>query len=137
MLLVVFFSAPALRRDAFVGFARLAPLLISLLLAAGIYLSLLRLPALHDLWTTGYGRVLIVKLSLVGLVLLWGAFHHFVVEPRVAVPTVQHRARGSLAGEMTVGLAVLLVAAFLVNSKPPARSSPAPPQAAGLSAVRR
>jgi len=134
MLLAVFLTAPALRGDAFVRFARFAPVLIALLLAAGIYLSVLRLPQLSDLWTTGYGHVLIVKLALVALVLLWGAVHHFVVEPRVRVPDVQRRVRPSLAGEMTVGLAVLLVAAFLVNSKPPARTTPQPPQA---SAARR
>jgi len=127
--LVVFLTVPALRRPAFVRFARIAPVLIGLLLAAGIYLSVLRLPALSDLWTTGYGHVLIVKLSLVGLALAWGGFHHFVVEPRLGRPGVAGRVRGSLAGEMTVGLAVLLVAAFLVNSKPPARPTAPPAQA--------
>ncbi len=125
MLLVAFLTVPSLRREAFMRFARLAPAFIALLLAAGIYLSVLRLPELSDLWTTGYGRVLIVKLSLVGLVLAWGGVHHFVVEPRLGRPGVAGRVRGSLAGEMTVGLAVLLVAAFLVNSKPPPRQ-PAP-----------
>lgn len=129
MLLVAFFTVPGLRRDAFMRFARLAPAMIALLLAAGIYLSVLRLPRLSDLWTTGYGHVLIVKLSLVGLVLAWGGFHHFVVEPRLGRPGVANRVRSSLAGELTVGLAVLLVAAFLVNSKPPARPVPNPTQA--------
>jgi copper transport protein len=137
MLLVVFVTAPALRRDAFVRFARIAPILIALLLAAGIYLSVLRLPTLADLWTSGYGQVLLVKLSLVALVLAWGAFHHFVAEPRIGRPGVQGRLRGSLAGELTVGLAVLLVAAFLVNSKPPARPSPARTQAIGASIPAR
>jgi putative copper export protein len=45
------------------------------------------------------------------------------------LPAVQQRVRPSLAGEMAVGLAVLLVAAFLVNSKPPSRTVPQPPQA--------
>jgi copper transport protein len=131
MLLVVFFTAPPLRRDAFVGFARLAPFLIALLLAAGVYLSILRLPALDDLWASGYGHVLIVKLSLVGLVLAWGGFHHFAVGPRLGRPSVDRRVRGSLAGEAAVGLAVLLVAAFLVNSKPPARPATTSTQAIG------
>ena len=135
MLLAVFLTAPALRQKAFVAFARLAPVLIALLLAAGIYLSLLRLPTVSDLWTTGYGHVLIVKLSLVAVALAWGGFHHFVVEPRLARPGVAGRVRGSLAGETAVGLAVLLVAAFLVNSKPPARPTPAGSEAA-RSAVR-
>jgi len=137
MLLVVFLTAPVLRRQAFVEFARIAPLLIGLLLAAGIYLSVLRLPALHDLWSSGYGHVLLVKLALVALALAWGGVHHFLVEPRLGRPDVQSRVRGSLAGEMAVGLAVLLVAAFLVNSKPPTRPAPTPRQAAGALSERR
>jgi copper transport protein len=136
MLLGVFLTAPALRQQSFVRFARLAPALIALLLAAGIYLSVLRLPELDDLWTTGYGHVLIVKLSLVALALAWGGFHHFVVEPRLGRPHVAGRVRGSLAGETAVGLAVLLVAAFLVNSKPPAHPAPSPTSAAASSTQR-
>jgi copper transport protein len=137
MLLVVFLTAPTLRREAFVRFAQLAPLLIGLLLAAGIYLSVLRLPALSDLWTSGYGHVLIVKLSLVALALAWGGLHHFIVEPRLGRPGLAGRVRGSLAGEMTVGLAVLLVAAFLVNSKPPARPAPSPARALAATQAKR
>jgi copper transport protein len=135
MLLAVFLTAPALRQHAFVRFARLAPVLIALLLAAGIYLSVLRLPELDDLWTTGYGHVLIVKLALVAVALGWGAFHHFVVEPRLGRPRVAGRVRGSLAGETAVGLAVLLVAAFLVNSRPPPRPTQPAQSAAAASAA--
>ena len=131
MLLAVFFTAPALRRTRSSGSRGSRRCWSRLLVAAGIYLSILRLPALHDLWTTGYGHVLIVKLSLVALVLAWGGFHHFVVEPRLGRPGVQRRVRGSLAGETAVGLAVLLVAAFLVNSRPPARPVPSSTQAIG------
>jgi copper transport protein len=120
MLLVVFRTAPDLRRTAFVRFARIAPALIALLLAAGIYLSFLRLPRVSDLWETGYGQVLIVKLSLVALALLWGALHHFVVEPRLDRPGVLARLPRSLVGETAVGMAVLLLAAVLVNTSPPA-----------------
>jgi copper transport protein len=137
MLLVVFLTAPDLRRRAFVRFARLAPVLIALLLAAGIYLSVLRLPEASDLWTTGYGQVLIVKLALVLLVLAWGAFHHFVVEPRIDRPALQGRVSGSLAGEAAIGMAVLLAAAFLVNARPPPKPTPGPTQAAGAGLARR
>ena len=40
--------------------------------------------AFSDLWTHDYGQVLLVKIALVALVLAWGAFHHFVVRPRLA-----------------------------------------------------
>jgi putative copper export protein len=120
MLLVVLVTTRELGRAAFAGFARLAPVLIALLVAAGVYLSFLRLPELADLWATSYGQILMVKLGLVALALTWGAVHHFVVEPRLDRPGVLSRLPRSIAGEAAVGMAVLLVAAILVNSSPPA-----------------
>lgn len=119
MLLVVLVTARELGRAAFAGFARLAPVLIAMLVAAGVYLSFLRLPELADLWTTSYGQLLMVKLGLVALALTWGAVHHFVVEPRLDRPGVLLRLPRSIAGEAAVGMAVLLVAALLVNTAPP------------------
>jgi copper transport protein len=119
MLLVACVTARELSRRAFVGFARLAPVLIAMLVAAGAYLSFLRLPELADLWTTSYGQVLLVKLGLVAVALTWGAVHHFVVEPRLDRPGVVSRLPRSLAGEAAVGMAVLLLAAILVNTAPP------------------
>jgi copper transport protein len=114
--------ARELRRDAFLRFSRLATLLIAALLGAGIYLSFVRLPAVSDLWTEGYGRVLLVKIALVGVALMWGAFHHFVARPAL----VQEDASGwsarlgrTLVGEASVAMAILLLAAMLVDARPP------------------
>jgi putative copper export protein len=74
MAVLLWTGAPELRRAAFVRFSRLATVLIALVLGAGVYLSIVRLPHLADLWSTGYGRVLLVKIGLVCLALLWGAF---------------------------------------------------------------
>jgi copper transport protein len=117
---VVWPLEPELRRRAFLRFSKLATLLIVVLLAAGTYLSILRLPHLSDLWTQGYGHVLLVKLGLVSLALLWGAAHHFLVRPRLerGAPLLAGLPR-SLAGESAVGMAILLAAAVLVDSKPP------------------
>jgi putative copper export protein len=106
----------------------MATVLIALVLAAGIYLSIVRLPHLHDLWTEGYGQVLLVKIGLVCFALLWGAFHHFVVRPALerADSGFLTRIGGSLVGESLVGVAVLLVAAILVDSKPPPRPVESP-----------
>jgi copper transport protein len=111
---------PELRRRSFLRFSKLATVLIVVLLAAGTYLSILRLPHVSDLWTAGYGRVLLVKLGLVALALLWGAAHHFLVRPRLerGAPLFAGLPR-SLIGESAVGIAILLVAAVLVDSKPP------------------
>jgi copper transport protein len=117
---VVWPLEPALRRRAFLRFSKLATLLIVVLLAAGTYLSILRLPHLSDLWSERYGQVLLVKLGLVSLALLWGAAHHFLVRPRLerGAPLFAGLPR-SLAGESAVGMAILLAAAVLVDSKPP------------------
>jgi copper transport protein len=130
LALVAWPLAPELRREAFLRYARLAPVLIALLLAAGIYLSILRLPHVSDLWTEGYGRVLLVKLSLVSVALTWGGLHHMFGRPLVerGHPIVGKLSR-SLLGEASVGMAVLLAAAVLVDSKPPPQPAPQPTQA--------
>jgi copper transport protein len=121
LAVVVLPLAPELRRRAFLRFSTFATTLIALLLAAGIYLSVLRLPHVHDLWTAGYGHVLLVKLALVALALTWGALHRVFVVPRVAEGSdgVLTRVSRSVLGESFAGMAVLLVAAVLVDSKPP------------------
>jgi copper transport protein len=125
--LVVWPLAPELRRRAFLGFSRLATVLIGTLLLAGLYLSILRLPDLRDLWQTGYGHVLLVKLALVAVALAWGGAHKFLAAPRVSATS--GRLRRSLLGESLVGIAVLLAAAVLVDSQPPAQPPVQPPRA--------
>jgi copper transport protein len=119
LVLCVWPVAPELRRSAFLGFSRLATVLVAVLLLAGTYLGIARLPAAPDLWETTYGRTLLVKLALVGLALTWGAVHHFLVRPRLERGAPVPGLRRSLLGESTVAVAVLLVAAVLVNSPPP------------------
>ena len=122
LLAVVWPAAPALRGGAFLRFSRYATVLVAALLAAGIYLSVLRLPRLADLWEASYGQVLLVKLALVAAALAWGGAHHFLVRPRLERPgsdRLAARLSRSLAGESAVAMAILLVAAILVDSKPP------------------
>jgi copper transport protein len=137
LVAVVWPAAPERRREAFLRFSRLATVLVALLLAAGTYLSVLRLPHVHDLWGSGYGRVLLVKLGLVAVALLWGAVHRFVAKPLVErgpSSLLLVRLPRSLLGESVVGMTVLLAAAVLVDSKPPPPSPPpAVPSASNVS----
>jgi copper transport protein len=103
-------------------FSRFATWLVALVVAAGTYLAIVRLPAVHDLWRTGYGHVLLVKLALVVVVLAWGGVHKLFPRARVL---------RSVTGEMAVGVAVLLAAAVLTDSKPP---QPGPSSASSRSA---
>ena len=130
LALVVWPLAPALRRTAFLRFSRLATVLVGVLVVAGTYLSILRLPTVSDLWTSSYGRTLLIKLAIVCVALCWGALHHFVVRPRLERGETPGGLRRSLLGESTIAVAVLLVAAVLVNSAPPPRAAAGPTQAA-------
>jgi copper transport protein len=125
---VVWPAAPELRREVFLRFSQLAGALVGLLVLAGVYLAYVRLPEASDLWQERYGQVLLLKSGLVGLALAWGALHHFVVRPALL------RGRGagsrtisrSLVGESAVAMAVLLLAAVLVNANPPGRPAKQP-----------
>jgi copper transport protein len=113
-----------LRRTAFWRFSEIAGPLVAIVVAAGVYMTYERFPALDDLWSVHYGRLLLIKLGLVSFALGWGAFHHFVVRPRLDRPAVASRLSRSLLGEAAVALTILLLAAILVDSKPPEKSPP-------------
>jgi hypothetical protein len=66
----------------------------------------------------------------VELALAWGAVHQFLVLPRITQEGVAGRVARSLLGESAVAMAILLAAAVLVDSKPPARPVPQAPAAA-------
>ena len=76
--------------------------------------------------------MLLVKLSLVGIALSWGAAHKFLVAPLLERGGPSPRVGRSLLGESAVGMAILLAAAILVDSKPPPQPAPAPVQAASV-----
>ena len=119
LVVVVWPLLPDARRPSLLAFSRLATVCVGVLLLAGVYLSILRLPQLSDLWTTGYGQVLLVKISLVALAFAWGGLHRLIAVPAVARGGTLPRLRASLLGESMVGMIVLLVAAILVNANPP------------------
>jgi copper transport protein len=119
LVIVVWPLVPEERRRALLGFSRLATVCVGVLLLAGVYLAILRLPQLNDLWTTHYGQILLVKIALVALAFAWGGLHKVLVVPKVASGGVVPRLRASLIGESMVGMSVLLAAAILVNANPP------------------
>src|SRR6185503_6128866 len=77
------------------------------------------LPELDDLWTTSYGKTLLVKIGLVLVALSWGGMHHMIVRPRLERGDRVHGVGASLLAESSVAIVVLLAAAVLVNGAPP------------------
>ena len=64
--------APELRRTAFLGFSRIATILVAVLVLAGTYLSISRLSSVGELWSTTYGQALLAKLAIVCVALALG-----------------------------------------------------------------
>jgi copper transport protein len=119
LAIVVWPLAPHLRRAAFLRFSRIAVVLVGVLVVAGTVVAIERLPAVADLWETSYGRTMLVKIGLVLVALAWGGVHHTFVRPRLERGDAPRGVGRSLIGESTVAMAVLLVAAVLVNGSPP------------------
>lgn len=115
------------------AFSVLAVGAVGLLTISGLYLAQLHLGSLDQLLSTLYGRILLAKLCVVGLMVGLGGYHQFIVHPRIvasldlsgrsANPNGQ-RFRQTLRIEALLGLLALLLASFLGTTSPP--SSPPP-----------
>jgi len=80
----------------------------------GVLNVLFQLNALPDVWTTGYGRALMLKLALLAGVAALGFYNWRRVLPALGDDPGTHRLRRSARAELGLGLVVLLVTAVLV-----------------------
>jgi copper transport protein len=71
-------------------FGRVALPAAVIVVAAGLVNALIDLGRVSALWRTGYGRVLMIKLALVGLLLLASYLHAFVFRPQSTQPGDGH-----------------------------------------------
>jgi copper transport protein len=96
-------------------FARTATIGLAVVVATGVLRAAAELTTLSDLWTTDFGRLLLLKTGLVGIVAMLGAVNHFRHVPRGSVSAVRRN------GTFEVGLAslALLATAALVDLAPP------------------
>lgn len=82
--------------------------------ATGIVSALFHLTAVPDLWETGYGRALVLKLVLLGATAALGFYHWRTVTPRLGDEPGALRFRRSARAEVALGAAVVLATAVLV-----------------------
>lgn len=80
----------------------------------GVVNALLHLSAASQLWSTGYGRTLALKLLLLLVVAAAGAFNWRRVRPSLADEQGASRLRRSAAAELGAGVLVVLATAVLV-----------------------
>lgn len=100
-------------------FSMLASFMVAILLASGVYGSLLHVPTLYSLTHTAYGQVLLAKIALTVICLLLGGLS-FLRGQRADKPL-----NAGVWTEFGVGLAALVLAAVLANL-PTAAASPGP-----------
>ncbi|HEX5831022.1 MAG TPA: CopD family protein [Gemmatimonadaceae bacterium] len=94
--------------------------------ASGLIAATLHLGGISELWTSAYGRTLLVKLLCLGVVLAAGALNWRRVRPALGQgPHAAARLRRSATVELVAGAAVLAVTAVLVALPPPAEEAAA------------
>ena len=109
-------------------FSRLAAVAVGILVVTGVYSALVHVGSLPALTVTPYGRTLLVKLLFVILAVALGAYHRFVMRPRLEGPQpaddAPRRFLRSVAVEAVLGAGILLAVALLTITPPAAVTMP-------------
>lgn len=101
------------------SFHRSAVVCVSIVLLTALAGAWLRLSSLSDLWTTGYGFVLLVKLLLVLVLLAFGWFHWRTAVIPDWTDDTRFRFRRSAALELVVGACIIAATAVLITTALP------------------
>ncbi len=119
LAVVVWPLAPHARRAAFLRFSRIAVFLVAVIVVAGTYLAIVRLPGALGPVDDRLRAALLLKIGdrVRRARMGWDSSH---VRAAAALRGDSPRGvRRSLLGESSVAVAVLLIAAILVNGSPP------------------
>lgn len=87
--------------------------------ATGTFSAWLHLHRVSDLWTSGYGRLLAIKLLLFAAVLAFGAWNWRRATPKLRATADSGMIARSIRGELMMAALVILVTAWFVASSPP------------------
>jgi copper transport protein len=97
-------------------FSNLALASVLVLVATGVIRAFSELGSVGQLWSTGYGRVLLVKTALLGVLVALGWLNRYRLVPRLSVGAL----RRSVAFELLL-FAGLVAAVALLTDLPPGR----------------
>lgn len=93
---------------------------VAVLGATGLFSAWIQLESWSALWQSGYGRTLLVKLGVLGLMVGTGAFNWLRVRPALGDAEGTRLIRRTSSIEIAIGVIVLLVTAVLVATATPA-----------------
>ncbi len=109
-------AGPTIRRFSLAAVAGLL-----MLAAGGVAVAVLQVRSLDGVTSTEYGRLLIFKTVLVAILLSLAAFNRFRLTPSLVAGEANawNSFRGSVAVELAVGTAVLMITATMAQTAPP------------------
>jgi putative copper export protein len=96
------------------AFSPVALIAASVIVLTGASAAVIQMTQVSQLWSTTYGRALLIKLGVVAVVLGFGYYNNSRLRPRLAEPDAAVQLRKSAALELAFGTLVLLVTAVLV-----------------------
>ena len=102
------------------GWARSAAWFVGILVLAGALLAWLLVGSLETLAATAYGRALMAKLALVGVLLAFAAWHRFRLTPALSsgAPGAGRRLAASIGWEIVVMVLVFWAVAEMTSTSP-------------------
>ena len=126
---VMFIGVPILVRDggedrwqsvaALVNtFSPVALASATIVVLSGVIASWIHLEHLSSLWLTAYGKVLLLKLALVMVTILIGAYNFRRVQPVLVREEGTAKLRRSAAAELSTAALIILVTGFLTGVAP-------------------
>jgi putative copper resistance protein D len=98
------------------SFSLVAIVSVATLVLTGSLASWVHVADLRSLFSTGYGRLLLLKLGLVGAVMILGAVNWKRLSPVLSSDAGQDRLRRAATTELMVAQCVLIVTALLVRT---------------------
>jgi copper transport protein len=107
-------STPGDRGPLVRRFSNVAVVCVLLLAATGALRAFAELRSVGQLWSTGYGRLLIVKTALLGLLAAIGWLNRYRLVPRLSVDGL----RRNVAVELTLFAVLIAVVALLTDLRP-------------------
>ena len=101
------------------AFSRVAVVSVATLALTGLFSAWLHLPTVGALFTSTYGRLLLGKLVVVGMILALGAWNWRRLTPVLSDPSGPDRLRRAASYELLLGQVALAITAVFVGSAPP------------------
>ena len=106
-------------RDLINAFSPTALVFAGIVATTGVFSAWLHLEAVSELWRSGYGRMLLLKLGVLSIAVATGAYNWLRVKPALGNSAGAARIRRSSTVELAAGVVVLIITAVLVATPTP------------------